>query len=327
MEEKNTTFSPPRPIQAILSGFDIVATHLELLLFPIVLDLWLWLGPHMRLRTLLQPMMAQAMTALQAYASDQPDVLAATTQIWQDLMQRQNLFSVLRTYPVGVPSLMNTRLPMLTPWGAAPEMEVSSWGMAFTLWLGLSVLGILLGAGMFLLLAQTVNQKPLLPWPAALKRWRHASMHTLALSVLWMASSMVIVFPLALMSILPGGSGQVAAFCFGILFLWLLLPFLFSAHGIFLNGQPFWVSIWSGVRMVRLALPAAGLFFLYAFVISRGLDMLWSIPEADSWFSLVGVIGHAVTSTALLTASFVLYRDIEQWIRQMEAHLADRQML
>jgi hypothetical protein len=130
---------------------------------------------------------------------------------------------------------------------------------------------------------------------------------------------------LALFGFLPGGPGQVVAFCAGVLLLWFIVPFLFSAHGIFFYRQSVLHSIWRSIRIVRFTLSATSLFFLAVFVISRGLDLLWSIPAGDSWFTLVGILGHAFTSTGLLAASFVFYRDADLWSRQVESRLRQAQ--
>ena len=46
---------PPRLIATLASGFDIVANRLALILPPLLLDLFLWQGPHLRLYRLVSP--------------------------------------------------------------------------------------------------------------------------------------------------------------------------------------------------------------------------------------------------------------------------------
>ena len=43
----------------MLAGFNTIANHAYLLLFPIVLTLALWLGPKLRVKELLSPTVAQ----------------------------------------------------------------------------------------------------------------------------------------------------------------------------------------------------------------------------------------------------------------------------
>jgi len=47
------------------------------------------------------------------------------------------------------------------------------------------------------------------------------------------------------------------------------------------------------------------------------LSYLWQVPASDSWLMLVGIAGHAFISTALLSASFVYYRDMNKWLQDV----------
>jgi hypothetical protein len=59
------------------------------------------------------------------------------------------------------------------------------------------------------------------------------------------------------------------------------------------------------------------MFVLSVFLLSRGLSYLWLIPGGDSWMMLVGILGHAFISTTLLAASFVYYRDMNDWLQNV----------
>jgi hypothetical protein len=66
--------------------------------------------------------------------------------------------------------------------------------------------------------------------------------------------------------------------------------------------------------MARFTLPSASIFVLAVFLVSQGLNILWAVPPDNSWMLLVGVIGHAFVTTALLAASFIYYRDMNTWL-------------
>jgi hypothetical protein len=59
------------------------------------------------------------------------------------------------------------------------------------------------------------------------------------------------------------------------------------------------------------------MFVLSVFLLSRGLSYLWLAPASDSWLMLVGIAGHAFISTTLLAASFVYYRDMNNWLQDV----------
>ena len=45
-----------------------------------------------------------------------------------------------------------------------------------------------------------------------------------------------------------------------------------------------------------------------------GFNALWLTPSPESWMMLVGILGHAFITTALLSASFIYYRDMNIWL-------------
>jgi hypothetical protein len=40
----------------------------------------------------------------------------------------------------------------------------------------------------------------------------------------------------------------------------------------------------------------------------------------NSWFTLVGILGHAFVTTSLLSATFVYYRNADRWVQRVFAH-------
>jgi hypothetical protein len=67
--------------------------------------------------------------------------------------------------------------------------------------------------------------------------------------------------------------------------------------------------------MMRFTLPTSSMFVLTVFLLTFGLNFLWSIPPEDSWMTLLGIFGHAFVTTALLAGSFIYYRDMNIWLQ------------
>ena len=42
---------PPGIISSLKTGFDITTSHISIILFPVLLDVFLWFGPHLRVDT------------------------------------------------------------------------------------------------------------------------------------------------------------------------------------------------------------------------------------------------------------------------------------
>jgi hypothetical protein len=50
-------------------------------------------------------------------------------------------------------------------------------------------------------------------------------------------------------------------------------------------------------------------FILLGFILIKGLDYLWQIPHVDNWLLIVGILGHAFISSAVITSSFHYFMD------------------
>ncbi|HEB64137.1 MAG TPA: hypothetical protein ENJ02_01155 [Chloroflexi bacterium] len=315
---------PPRLIAVLLAGFETVASHLGLILFPVLLDVWLWLGPHLRMERLISGTLSEISPLLQSSIEETPpEVWKAVQEMWQTLAGRVNLFSSLRTLPVGVPSLMAGRLPVETPWGTPPGVELTHWLGVVVSWGTLTVTGILLGSLYFLLTAGATAEEP---WSGRtlFNRWLHAGAQTILLSVLWIVVIGLSMFPLSILATLTlsaSGVGLFFLFLVGGALLWILIPLLFAPHGIFVYRLSVFQSIRSGFSLARMTMPTTSTFFLAVFIISRGLDLLWSVPAETSWLTLVGIFGHAFIATSLLAASFVYYREAGRWVEQVLEHM------
>jgi hypothetical protein len=50
MNRSDVSVLPPTPslVRSIRAGFDAIANHITLIAFPLVLDSFLWFGPHLK---------------------------------------------------------------------------------------------------------------------------------------------------------------------------------------------------------------------------------------------------------------------------------------
>ena len=134
------------------------------------------------------------------------------------------------------------------------------------------------------------------------------------MGLLFLVSIPVLTIISVFMLVSPALS-QLAIFLIAFAMMWMALPVFFSPHGIFTRRENAWESIRSSMRMVRFTLPSSSLFVTSVFVLSYGMNLLWSIPDEKSWLSLVGIFGHAFITTALLAASFIYYQDVTAWLQ------------
>ena len=105
---------------------------------------------------------------------------------------------------------------------------------------------------------------------------------------------------------------------------WLLIPLFYIPHGIFMKHFDLTRAIKESIALSSWSGPITIRFMLFSIVISMGLDLIWAIPEQNSWLILFSIFGHAFVSTALLTASFLLFTELEQWQAENQEFLSWR---
>jgi hypothetical protein len=314
MEELKKEALPPPPglIASLAAGFDTAASHASIILIPVLLDLYLWLGPHLRIEAVLKPFVA----AFQALPASPEATM--TQEIMRQFAGEFNLFSVFRTLPVGIPSLLAGTMPLTNPFGTPVWVEFQNTMQVMGGWVVLTLTGWI-GGGVYYNWISNVTQ------PAtdetSIRHTAHAVWQTIVLSLMWIIAGLTVAIPAALLlgtlALFSAGLAQFVMLIGLFFFLWMLPAIFFSAHGIFAYGQNAAASLMSSLRMMRFTLPASGLFILSAFLISQGLTLLWQVPPTSSWMTLVGIAGHAFISSALIASSFVYYRNVNSWLQQV----------
>ncbi len=294
----------------MIRGFDTVANHSLIILPPVLLDLFLWLGPHLRLKAFFQPFIDRIPQMASAFPSNFPNVNTLQTT-WTDLVNQFNLFVLLRTFPIGATSLLSFKSTDATPLGTPSGWDAGSFLGIIGWCLILALVGWLVGSFYFYTISKVVIQ-------AKEQSYWNSTKQTVLLSIIWIGVLLVFGLPIlmfvSVVSIISTFLGQIMLFLVALLLVWLLMPIFFSAHGIFVSQMDAMRAILNSLRIVRFTLPNTALFLLVFVIINLGLNFLWGSPPADSWFMLVGIAGHAFVSTALLAASFIYYRDINAWL-------------
>ena len=63
-------------------GFDTIANNITIIILPVLLDLFLWLGPKLRLKTLLTPLLEQMTHQGMPVAETLPDPALRAADYW-----------------------------------------------------------------------------------------------------------------------------------------------------------------------------------------------------------------------------------------------------
>ncbi|HEX9332923.1 MAG TPA: hypothetical protein VF896_13615 [Anaerolineales bacterium] len=322
---------PPGVVGSLRAGFDAVSRHIGLIFLPVVLDIFLWLGPRLSVDGLINPFLKIMFDQVRLTLTSSTDLkrFAEVQSAFSEAIGRFNLLSLLgklQTFPVGVSSLLAQTMPVQTPFGSQEIVHVSSVPSVIGLAFLLTVTGWVLGGLYFRWVSGTILGEK----DAGITSVR-AITQTMILSFIWMVCLMMFFIPfmfiLALLAMLSPGLASGALFVILILSFWLIVPVFFTPHGIFVRKQNAFYSIFTSLRMARFTLPTSGMFVFSVFLLSIGLNYLWSVPPNNSWMTLVGIGGHAFITTALLAASFVYYRDMNVWLQTVFEKLQQKQSL
>jgi hypothetical protein len=321
---------PPGVMGPLKDGFYAVSSHVWLILLPLLLDIVLWLGPRLSVGTLVSPFFKLVFSQMRTTLTSSSDVQRFTEyqSAFSEVLERFNLLSLLgrlQTFPVGISSLLAQTMPAKNPLGSQDVVQITSLpgllGLAFLF----IVISWVIGGLYFHWVSGTIlgNRVTMisLSW---------AIVQTVILSVIWVVALMIVLVPVmviltfvTLLSPLLASGVLLLALFFSF---WLIVPLFFTPHGIFVRRQNAFYSIFTSLRMARFTLPTSALFVLCVFLLTTGLNYLWSVPTGDSWMLLVGIAGHAFITTALLAASFVYYRDMNAWLQRVFEQLQHKQM-
>lgn len=325
-ENKTPSINPPGLISSFTMGFNTVAGNIYLILFPLALDLLLWFGPHYRIRDLMMPALTSFYTTLTSVGTpEMKDLILATKELWEFTLERFNLVSLIRTYPVGIPSLMVNTSPLNTPIGSASIHELTSAFNAILFWGILIFIGMVAGSFYFYEVARFCDLKKIdFTIKVFLKSTLQTFLFVIILLILILLISIPTLILISVLGMISPAIAQAALFLISLFIIWLLLPLIFSPHGIFLSKQNALNAMLTSVRFVRTSMPGTSLFILALLIVSQGMNVIWQIPPETSWMMLIGIIGHAFISTSLLASSYIYYRNGILWMQQNIQQMINR---
>ena len=301
-------------IEALTVGFDRVRRQPWLMIIPLVLDLFLWIGPRLEA----QPLYAQVEPDLKSISAnlDTDGKLAVqdVSDLLKDFLSHYNLFSWLSVGVVGVPAVNTTidaTAPLVT--GTAPvNLPVSDVGAYLGVAISLSAVGLLLGGLFWALLTLPQRAEPfnLSVW---LINGLAVGRQLLVLAVVTAISGLVLMFPLSIVMALIGTiSLGLASFLPALLItgiVWVIFYLAFTVHGLALYRLPL-------TRAVRISALIARVYFVstlglatLSIVIYVGLGVVWELFTPDSWLRLIAMAGNAFITASLASASLIYYQN------------------
>lgn len=317
---------PVGVVESLSRGFETTNARLWLILLPLLLDLFLWIGPRLSVEGLTQQWVNFLTSTLATESGFQQNAGVLLDQL--TAFGRQfNLFSILSAVPFGLPSLMAGRSPLATPFGPNVAVPVTNELLYILVFISFSLSGLLLGAIYFGLIASQLREsRPgLVLWLRhVFGNWGRFLVMSLLLALAGLILGASLILMMQFLGLFAPAAAQIMFVVAVTITLWVFVYVSFTPHGVVLGGQGVFAALWDSVRLVRWNLPATIGLFSLILALSWGLNLVWNLPRDDSWLLLLGVAGHAYVATGLVTASFVFYKDRHRWWREARALLIAR---
>jgi hypothetical protein len=300
---------PLSVIDTLTLAFNRVARHIWLVAVPVLLDLFLWLGPKVSVRPIVEYVVASlsANLALGAAESQTMDQMLA---LMQSSVAQVNYMSLLSWGgQLGLPSIAGLQ-PL--SWHPTQLIEIQTAGQMALAWLVLLAAGLLLACVFLAMLAQDVRAERVAQAQFARRMPRY-----------WVRMLAVLV-PLGAMVFASVSAwtfmGFLAMFM-TVLLICLLIFLAFFPQAITLGEARPLEALWTSFAIVRMNLGATlGLLFL-SFVIETGLALVWNqLLALSAAGTVAAILLNAYVGTSLTMAMFLFYRD-----RMIRWHEAVRQ--
>jgi hypothetical protein len=284
-------------IDTINRGFQVVNRRLWIIIVPILLDLFLWLGQRLSV----DPLMDQLVNSGYWNATGQ--------QMIGGLGKGMNLFSLLS---FGLPSLLpflDTR-PALFGNGES-VVQISNGVNFLVFFLGLGLGGMLLTCLYLTPIAHSIRDSR---FSAGLvgRRVGLNWLRLLGFSAVLIAAGLVASIPFAALAFLGvlGADGAVLLLGVVEIFgLWVAFFLFFAMDSIMVSEAGPLRAIYNSFNVVRRNFWSSLLLVIVTLLISQGMPLAWKLLAASPWGLIVGIIGNAYIGTGLVAASMIFYLD------------------
>ncbi len=300
----------PNITQALLAGFNTIANKPYLILFPVLLDLFLWFGPAWRVDRYFLPIVQSLENIPGISNTEYASAIKDYVLLWQEFLANFNLATTLRTLPIGVPSLMVSKPPFLNPLGQPLIFNLENSSQVLGIWFLLLLVGFFI-ANLYLKNISTEIIKPTNDRTLAslMRTFFQIILMPILLIIILIILSIPAMIMFTLITLVSPTISQFVIIIAGMVLLWVLMPLIFTPHSIFLFRQNLISAMMTSISVVRTSMTKTAWFILLSYVLIEGMDLLWQTPPVDNWFLIIGIFGHAFVVTAVVAASFHYFID------------------
>ncbi len=308
-------------IDALGLGFELVLRSLWVVVIPIALDLFFWLGPRLSVRPLFDQLvrfMAENAVATQDLPASSEEIQRFMAQIGGSF----NLFGLLATdflgtrfLPVPVVKafvLADAEAPGTAVLGNPPILTLDNPALILLAAAGLMLLGLLIGALYLTLIADRLRPA-VAPRKPLIKRVLVAWFWFVCLGLLVLGGYLFIGIPFSLVfglvSMFSGTLATMILLLGWVAGIWVVLYAWFVVYGIVLGETSVVRAFWWSINVVQRNLNSALGLILVSVLIMGGLSIVWGWLETSWLGSLAAIAGNAYIGSGLAAAAFLFFQD------------------
>jgi hypothetical protein len=300
-------------IETMTTAFGTIIKRFWLLVIPVALDLFLWLGPKVSAAPLVNDFMVviqQGLASASATAqTSSADLVSSLLPELQTALGSTNLLALLAWGRVGVPSISGL-LP-ITPQDRL-VLLISTPLQMLGIELAILALGLFLACILIGLISQAIKGEGL----SLLKVLRRAPTHWLYLVLLYVPLNILLFLGIGLGFLL----GPLMFLLLGGI-IWISLYLFFIPQAVILSDASPLEALRNSFIVVRLNFWSSLGLVLLVYLISGGFGLIWSRLTFTPIGILGSILANAFVGTGLLAATCIFYRDrMIKWQQILQQH-------
>ena len=298
---------PPGVIDTLTAGYSVVNRSPWILLIPILLDVFLWLGPQISLA----PVVDRAISSTAVPAEWPAESGRTIEQVRRSIIDSMDAFNVLAL--LSGPSLVSIPSVAIVTGGRGTLHWVDDARSGLAALAGSMLGGLLLGSLYRSWLARQVIGEFARP-DYMLREALTASGRALGLMLVMLGVALLFGIPLA---IVLGSAAAVSRdllsmgmFIVSIVVMAVILYMAFALDAVFVSRVGPLQAVKNSVAVVRTSFWPTVMLLALVLIILMGMSRVWELLAGVApWGMYLGILGNAYVATGLLAASMAFYRD------------------
>ena len=294
-------------LQALKAGFDLTTKHWWLLLLPILLDSFLWVGVRLRIAQPIRDFYTSVLAQVPANTSIlPPDGL----EQFYSILDQTNLFTMLSVPVLGIPILMGggslEKVPLIPN-----EVMLAPIGRIIQTGFFLLIFGLLLSGFYYALIAQALAEDR--SWNTFFFKLPKHIGRMIILGFLVYLLLLLIIFPLIFGASIVGLINLSIASLFiiggSVFVMWAIIFSSFSAQAMLLEHLSPLAALKRSFQFVKANLNRTLPLLLVVLFANSLLNSLWLLADNGTWLTFISIVGHAFIATSFIAATFIFFKE------------------